>query len=320
MFSDLVIAYLFLGGTGAGVCLLSCALGLMSPASQFAVLDARDRLVVGAPFAYCKLFAPMHIMGVVVMGVGMLCLFFDLGRSERVLAMLTSGVTTIANIGALALGVDIIISMLGIAVWTDNRGRVPVALMRIVQGAGVAASLVVMAYTGFLLSSMEGVALWRGPFLPLLFTVSSASCACALVLLLSYAMRMRALFAGVWRGMVRFDAGLIAVELLLVAAYVVCGMAGTFGSDLPDAMHVLVGGDFALAFWAAFVALGLAVPFAAELALSLKHLPRAVVPFMSMAACTCVLIGGAVLRYLVATAAAHPYLGAWSAAGFTGLS
>lgn len=112
------------------------------------------------------------------------------------------------------------------------------------------------AYSGFLLTQAEGVALWNTAVLPVLWIASGLSCAVGLVEILES--RRRLPHAG-WIGTTAVLAHL--GEAFILFAFVHVAIAtGTSGA--VAGAESLVGGENALLFWGGAVGLGLVVPFA----------------------------------------------------------
>lgn len=112
------------------------------------------------------------------------------------------------------------------------------------------------AYSGFLLTQAEGVALWNMAVLPVLWIASGLSCAVGLVEILES--RGRLPHAG-WTGTTAMLAHLSEAFILFAFVHV------AIATGTPNAVagaESLVGGENALLFWGGAVGLGLLVPFA----------------------------------------------------------
>ncbi|MFR7404018.1 MAG: hypothetical protein ACLUW6_05180 [Coriobacteriaceae bacterium] len=80
MFSELVVAYLVLGGTGAGALLIAAVLMLLADeraVSRGVVVRFRDN----GSAAYRRLFVPILVASLVVLVLGALCLALMWGAS-----------------------------------------------------------------------------------------------------------------------------------------------------------------------------------------------------------------------------------------------
>jgi len=139
-------------------------------------------------------------------------------------------------------------------------------------------AVLLIAYTGVLLSATSRP-LWAGALLlPALFVVSAIATGTAL-LLLTQALRGREIPHEFGRA-----AAILAIfEMVALAAFLLTVPAG-----------ILVTGSLSLWFWIGVVVVGLLVPFGLEL-WSMRKMMRALV----VASTLCVLLGGLVLRTVV---------------------
>ena len=154
-------------------------------------------------------------------------------------------------------------------------------------------------YTGFLLQSFPAVALWHNPGTPVLFTISAFSTGLAFLLLGQHFVirdesdtRIRHLFE-------RWDAILIGVELLVLAAFSTFTMGGSRSGTHSWA---LLWGDWVWVI--GFLVLGLIVPLALEIRGNVRPW-RSPVPVA--AASILVLVGGYLLRHYFLAAGVYVY-------------
>ena len=309
MLSDLVVCYLFLGGTGAGLCLVLSVLGLLVPRS---CLSTPPGVHLHPSAAYRKLLGSGLVAAFVLLALGIVCLVADLGNAERMILLLVHPTASYLAVGSwalaacLALAAALGLAWLGVGVWN-------VALVRVVHVVAGLASLVVMVYTGLLLQSLGAVPLWATPWLPALFVLSSLSCGMALVLAAAQLTGAASAFATVLGRLAAVDAAVVVLEALVLAAFVGTALAGIGGDFLVDrtaealaaSAEALVAGEAAWLFWGGFVLAGLAVPFALDVALARLRRPR---PALALVAAACVLAGGLAMRYCVVEAGMHPLL------------
>lgn len=300
--SDLVVAYLFLGGAGAGACFVASVLALRSPRG----------VVANAEFApyYGRFYVAAYSCAAACLLVGAACLSFDLGRFDALVALLFSPRVSYIAVGSFAVLACFVLSLaLALAWlrigWRGSSGR----RLRVVfatQTVALLVSFCVMAYTGLLLQSIGSVPLWNSPFVPVLFVASSASCGCALAVLSAHAANMAKAFDGALSVIAKCDMALIGAEAMCLVALTVSALhvdaVNQTQAMLLASAENLVFGDFALAFWLGLVVAGLAAPLLFD-ALWAKsgHSPR-----FALAACACVLVGGIVLRACLVGAGAHP--------------
>lgn len=320
LFGSLIVCYLFLGGAGAGACLVSAALSLLSPASltvqRMPGRTGSPCRIVRLPEAYRRLLAPGLAAGLTALGAGMVCLLADVGRIDRVASLLLNPSLSYVAAGAWALAACFLLACFLLVAWV-GLARLSVAVVRVAEVLLALASVVTMAYTGLLLQSMPSVPLWSTPWLPVLFVFSSLSCGCAMVLAVGQFSGAARMFGGVFRRLAAVDAVVVACEILVAAAYVAAvsgltalgapafsGSSGT-GQALAASSQVLVGGPDAWLFWVVFAAGGLAFPLAADLAIVRVAKP---LPMMALAVAAGVLAGGLALRYCLVEAGMQPIL------------
>jgi formate-dependent nitrite reductase membrane component NrfD len=135
-----------------------------------------------------------------------------------------------------------------------------------------------------LLGTMAARPLWNSAILGPLFLVSGLSTGAAFLLLYRLADSERRLLS-------RVDMGLIAVELVVIAIWLI-GLASG-GAASREAFALFFGGPYTAAFWTLVIALGLVTPFVGEL-IEIRH---KVVPGRMLA--VLVLVGGFALRWIV---------------------
>lgn len=319
VFSDLVVAYLFLGGTGAGCSLVSSLLALFSDADELDdVLSLRMRSSRG--LLWKRFFSAMYLAALAALLLGTICLIADIGRPDRLLSMLFEPAPTYVAFGAWFIVLCMASSVFCLLLWA---GIVPSTRRLMVAACVITAvtATAVVAYTGLLLSDVRAVPLWNTPWLVLLFALSALSCGIALMLLASFASRTMPAFVSALVGLAKVDAVIIVVEAIvgmfcLMSVWSAAG--GPSGpSDSTDqaalaSLHSLLAGPWAVLFWAGFAFIGLAVPFVHDVVIgrvgrssaSAVRSPASVLFVLGTAAC--VLVGGFVLRLIVVEAALHP--------------
>lgn len=300
--SDLVVAYLFFGGAGAGACFIASLLALRSPRGAV-------RNVEFAPY-YGRFYVATYSCATACLLVGAVCLSLDLGRFDALVVLLFSprisyiAVGSFAVLGCFALSLALVLAWLSIG-WQGASDRRLCAVFA-TQVAALLASFCVMAYTGLLLQSIGSVPLWNSSLVPVLFVASSASCGCALAVLSAYVTNVARPFDRTLSTIAKCDATLIAVEIACLVALTVSALhvdaANQTQAMLLASVENLVFGDFALVFWLGLIAVGLAAPLLFDVLWAKSgHSPR-----FALAACACVLVGGIVLRACLVGAGAHP--------------
>lgn len=322
MFSELVVAYLFLGGTGAGACAVAAALGLFADTDEVC-RAATARFRDGRGRWYGRFFGGSLTAAAASLAVGVLCLVADAGRPDRLLLLLTAGPTSYLAVGAWALSACLALAVLCALAW---RGVVPapVPLLRGLCALLLAAAVATAAYTGLLLADMPAVPLWHSWWLPAAFVISSLSCGIAVVLAVALLTGCASAFSRTLRALVRVDGALILAEAVVLAAWVasVWADAGAGSADAARtatdeaalaSLRLLLTGPHAVLFWVGLAGVGLALPIVVDVLALRAAAPRRSAPCAPLAgqgallaSAFCVLIGGACLRAAVVAAGALP--------------
>lgn len=284
--------YLFLGGLVAGLMVIAGLWTLRAPGRP------RSRPLQLLPWA-----AP------VLISLGMLFLWLDLeNRFNALRFYFTFELTSPMSWGSwILLGVypaSILLAWVSTPAdlrdrWISRLEHVPgltrvdtwvsaqvraLAVLNIVLGVGLG------IYTGVLLGAMAARPLWNSAILGPLFLVSGLSTGAAFMMLYRLERRERELLS-------RVDMGLISVELLLLALWMV-GLA-TGGAASRAGLHTIMGGPYTAAFWTLVVALGLLTPLIGEW---IEHRHSAVPTRLTA---SLVLVGGLALRWIIVYAGQH---------------
>lgn len=334
MFGELVVAYLFLGGAGAGGCAVASVLGLL--------VDAEDgRALRGGALAsprglqFRRFFASILGVSLGCLALGVLCLALDLGRFDRLALIAFASPANLLVIGTWSLVLCAALTALSIAEWLGPRlgrpGRAKssagLVAWRILQVATFAAAMAAAGYTGLLLASMPSVPLWHSGWLPALFVLSSLSCGIALVVLASLVLDTAPPFRRTVALLVRTDRVVLLLEIAVLGAWLASVWVGAGGSgNVADPAHgtaaaafesvlELIEGAYAVPFWCGLVGAGLALPLAAEtvwlrLSRSVRGGQGAIaLSGAAIASALAVLVGGFALRAVVVGAAMAPVVG-----------
>ena len=281
VFSMLVVAYLFLGGTGGGALVV---LSLLEVANAPCV--ALRRWLLPSEF-----FARAWTVCAVALGLSVVCLLADVGRIDRSFLLFASPVPSVLAVGAWSLAIACALACAfalanALAAWgLRARMAVPGGI------AGVIAGVAVVCYTGVLLWGMPSIFSWQTPLVPALFSLSGVSCGVALCLGAWAFVECRAPLIGPFIALSRVDSVVVLLEAVCLAGYT----AWLFASPATsDAAHALVAGELRWAFWIALVVGGLVVPLALERLLTYEN-SRNQLLWIALF----VLVGGLVLRCLV---------------------
>ena len=260
LFGELVTAYLFLAGVGAGGVAAASVADLLfvrepfgaDVVPDFAEKRPAERLVAGVLALSC---------GALALGAG--CLAADLGRADRVLSLFLAPPVTLMNLGAWAVALlTAVAAALALArfLYVPWLRRCAMVVAEIVA-CGLA--VVVAVYAGLLLQTLSGVRLWSSPWVPALFALSAASCGCALLMAGALFVEGDGSVRKAVRSAARVDVVVIVAEVVAAAGL----LAFALGSDhagVRASATSLMHGPAALPWWAAFVACGLAAALVVE--------------------------------------------------------
>lgn len=285
MFNALTIGYLFLGGTGAGalavLCVLECARAL-----RWRALAMPE-----------EFFARGWPVCTVTLATGILCLLADLGRPDRLLHLLTSPEPSVMAVGSFALAAALVLAAAFSAFALFDTVRLTRVAVVCLAAAGVAAAGATTAYTGVLLESLASVLLWRTPFVPALFVLSSASCGIAVAFLAASFVETRHPYRGPLVWLARVDGGIVLVEAGCLAVFLLLAFAG---EGTVAAARALVFGELAPVFWGVLAVCGLAVPLVLERFLTHGNSRTQLLWIAAL-----LLVGGFALRWCIVGAGAY---------------
>ena len=285
IWGTIIGAYLFLAGLGGGAFASATYLRLKHPQLVHLI-------------RYGRVIAPICVI------VGLCLLMADATagfHNPLRFALLLTTFGSVMTWGVVFLALFVIIALIVAVMDLLGRGlKVPVWL----DVAGAVLGICVCVYTGCLLGVAKTFPLWNNPLLPVLFLVSAFSTGMAAMLLAGIIGAPKEFNAAV--GFKKFHFFLPVAELVLVAALCFIVASNAEDAGLASVMN-LIAGDCAVAFWLAFILIGLVLPTVLEC----KELwfSRAEVEesgrghLVSGVSDACLLIGGFALRLLILAAA-----------------
>ena len=236
----LILIAFFTGGFGAGLYVASWA------------LDFRLGMLLGL-FLVAVVKGGAHIA--------------YLGRPERFWRAVKRPQTSWISRGIIAMAVFVISGALYVVFDLPPLGWL-----------AVAAAIVVMAYTGYLMAFSPSIPFWNSALLPVLFLIFSAESGTALTI------PLYATFAG---ARVQVLEVLEVTLLLLVAIIIYSYLYGAYHSSISarEAVRLLMRGKLAALFFVSVVLLGLAAPIALDV---LPRMGAASLTAMWLAAFLCI--------------------------------
>lgn len=261
MLGELACAYLFFGGVGAGALGICCTADLFFMRQPFGCAAYAQGPSVNKQY---RILDYAFAAGLFILGAGILCLFFDLGRTDRVMSLFFSSTPTLINVGAYCLALLFLVGAFLTIVRLMYLPGVSRRAVSVVEVAGIILSVAVMLYTGFLLRTLSGVAAWNSLWLPVLFGLSSLSGGIAIVILCSA-------FVSTDRAVATLACRFACIDLFVILLEVICTIAFLFdmgSSANPGArasFAMLIQGCEAQMFWIGFVLCGMLFPLLVEL-------------------------------------------------------
>lgn len=294
MFSEFVIGYLFLGGMGGALLVL---LSFCEIIWWWRTQHANERYFSNGGACIplrrrdmSERFQYAWALCTGILALGIVSLSLDLGRFDRLFQLILTPSVSALTLGAFALAVSVgIAGILCVFSWVDGV-RIS-GMLRLMLGViGVVSGIITVLYTGFLLMFSPSVLAWNTWFIPMLFGISSASCALvvgAFGVLLS---TTRNPLFGAVSFLIRIDTVIIVIEVVCVGSYLIwMGYSGLmhealFSLEAPLSSWFCIG----------FVPCGLIAPFLMELLLNRRNFAGLTLLIVGF-----VLLGGFLLRFCI---------------------
>jgi len=268
-----IASYLFLGGLGGGIAIISAVADLF--------------LDVGSVFAMGPFIAA------VLIGLGTMLLVFELGKPFRFWRVVVTKKVAEMTVGAWMLTLLMVSGLIYGSFWLEllpwygtEIPRQVFAWICLILGIGVS------LYTGVFLGTMKSRPFWNGPTLPVLFLITSLSTGIAALLLTTNFWPWGGNTSQVADAMPTLGAAsivLLVFELIVLLLYVIIMRTSVAVYASQQAASWLNGGRV-LPFWGGVVLAGIILPIVLY---SLQTTGAAI------AAALLVLAGGAILRFLV---------------------
>lgn len=238
-FGWLILFYFFLGGASAGSFLVSAFSKIWGKEKYNAISN------IGA------------VASIVLLGMGCLFLFLDLGQPLRAHYLITHfSVTSLVSWGTLIInlfGICNLIYLWFLFVKKDEAGA------RKWAAIGIPFAIALGSYTGLLLSMAKGVALWHSAILAPLFLISGTIAGVACILLFSMLLNKYSADDNVMSRLKKILIALIAIDIFLLSDLYVLyiGLA-----EAHEVALLLLFGKFAFLFWGVELLVGSVLPIA----------------------------------------------------------
>ena len=283
IWGPIIAWYLFLAGLGGGAFVTSVFIRFRHPECTRLIRTGRIIAPAVVIIGLCLLMFDAHAGFLHPLRFALLLTNFG--------SVMTWGVVFLAAFVVLAL-VALLLDLLKKPVW------------QWLDIAGMVMGLCVAIYTGCLLGVCQGFPLWNNALLPVLFLVSAVSTGMAAVLLAGVFVAPAEFNAVV--SLKKFHFWLPVVEIALVMALLFITASNPSPAGWNSVMTLLCG-DWAVAFWVLFIAVGLVIPIALECWMLWIATPvveesrtgQMISGFSDLG----VLVGGFVLRLMIVSAA-----------------
>ncbi|GAB6174312.1 polysulfide reductase NrfD [Paradesulfitobacterium aromaticivorans] len=272
VWGSLVIWYLFLAGTGAGVYLLGIGNEILRKDGTWKRSG--------------------YIFGPALVGLGTLFLLADLGRPLWAFLAVLRPYSSMISVGTIIL-VLFILNGLGQIYLNVIQKRVS---PRILDYVGCLLAIGTATYTGLLLGVVKAIPFWNHPvILPVLFLISALSSGAGFLMLISMMKKKNSSEKIVdLSSLLKCDLWLILGEIILLTDLFYLSAKGNPAA--VASVDILFRGFFALPFWGLFVITGLVIPLAIEI--FALHDKKALLTLCGLA----LFVGGITLRYSIVMA------------------
>lgn len=267
---DLVVWYLFLAGTGAGVYLVSLGNKLFRKDASLQNIG--------------------YLCGPALVAIGTGFLLLDLGRPLWAFLAILRPLSSMISIGTIILSLFLVLGLVQIY---QNLYRKK-ETSRVLDFVGFFLAIGTATYTGLLLGVVKAIPFWNSPvLLPLLFLASALSSGIGFTLLILVITKKicSEKIANTLPSIVRLDIGLILFEITVLS--IILFLAHQAGGASAMSVAILLNGFFALPFWGLVIGIGLILPLLLEI---LDHSHKENVLLICGLA---LLIGGVALRYSI---------------------
>jgi formate-dependent nitrite reductase membrane component NrfD len=221
----LVITYLFLGGAGAGLFLVS--------------------LYMAHPWG--------EALGLMLLLIGTLFLMLDLGRPGRFWRAFFRGRTSWISRGCYFITELVLLGALTVLI--EFTGKDFGILTTLVRVGAAAAAVAVMIYTGFVLSPSPAIPFWNSAFFPIIFFAYSLLAGIDFLILASPVLPSPAIDVA---HLEKIQFGLVLLCLLLVMSHLSV-MSGS-ATAARKSIQLLTHGKWAVLFLGGVIGVGLVLP------------------------------------------------------------
>ncbi len=237
------------------------------------------------------------VVGIFAVLVGILALVLDLGHPERFYLVFLSPNLNARSwifIGSTFLSVFTLFAVLFIAPQIFNV-RFGEKTLKTFGWIAFTFGIGVSAYTGILIGIVFNVPFWNAPALPIIFMISALSTGLATLVLVGLALR-DAEVRKITHQLAKFDGFTMIFELVALAIYLLIRSYGPVGAI--KSVKTILTGYLAPYFVGGVLLMGLAIPIMLVFGYELRREGKGCI-CVTIISAIFVLIGGAILRYVV---------------------
>ncbi|RLI72238.1 hypothetical protein DRP05_05605 [Archaeoglobales archaeon] len=278
----LIAFYLFLGG-----------LGSMAYAVSFYYWrkGVTEKMVVGG-----------SIVGILAVFVGTTLLVLDLGHPERFYLVLLSPRLNFGSwivIGSTFLSAFMLFAVLFVAPmlkwfkwlpWAKNN-----VAIKFFGWVAFLLAICVAAYTGILIGVVFNIPFWNAPALPVIFMILAVSTGLATLVLVLAPVKEKGV-EHITKTLARSDGFVMLAELIVLGLFIVIRSYGPAGAI--EAIRIILKGWLAPYFVGGVLLMGLAIPLMLIFGYEVRAKGQTT-RYVAMVSAILVLVGGALLRYVV---------------------
>lgn len=289
VFGTLVIVYLFLGGCGAAVLLVT---------SIWCVVFFRsDNRSTPMTEAFSDLRTKCFVIGFATLCFAAVCLMLDLGRPERFFMLFTRPTMSILTFGSFILTANILIAGFLVLANVFYIPSIGVRAKKIAEVLCAVVSFLTMTYTGVYLLAIEAVPFWSTLWTPVLFVLSSLSAGISLLFLAVPFLRDHALLEERLPPLHGIHLIVLVGEFIALVGFIVA--AATTRSAQPSLVF-LAESDLGLWLLMGTAVLGIIVPLVTEAVMAVSKRIFRLLPVDVLC-----IAGSFVLRYCIVMAGMH---------------
>lgn len=301
MFGLATIGYLFLGGVGGALSFVGGIVGFNLCTRRHCVKSKTKNTLMGALFGVALL----------MLLTGALLLLADAGNYKALINLFFPPVPTLLSFGTWAITVDLgVLGVLFVA-WQGQAELINRCFIQAMHVLGLVVGSAVVIYTGIFLASMRAVPLWHTPLVPVLFALSSLSCALVIFVVAVNTLGIQSTFATLVTLATKYDMIVIILECISALAFVaqafLIPQAGSY-AVIEQSIRTLVAGENAWLWWGAFFGMGMLMTFVFDGVLLRFGDSKPGRLWNTLAPVFCVLCGAFALRYCMVVAGMHPAL------------